>query len=81
MITGVEPAEFLGKYVMEFAIKLITQNSSFSMGKTKTLLRELNQESRNKSLELAAETNAKARAHEDCKKGIAAFLTKNTPAW
>ena len=81
LITGVEPSEFLEKYVMEFATKLITQNSSFSMGETKTLLRELNQESRSKSLDLAAETNAKARAHEDCKKGIAAFLTKTSPDW
>ncbi|SFT98893.1 methylglutaconyl-CoA hydratase [Algoriphagus locisalis] len=81
LITGVEPSEFLEKYVMEFATKLITQNSSFSMGKTKTLLRELNQESRSKSLDLAAETNAKARAHKDCKKGIAAFLTKTSPDW
>ena len=81
LITGVEPSEFLEKYVMEFATKLITQNSSFSMGKTKTLLRELNQESRSKSLDLAAETNANARAHEDCKKGIAAFLTKTSPDW
>jgi methylglutaconyl-CoA hydratase len=81
LITGVEPAEFLGKTVQEFASKLITQNSSFSMSKTKTLLRQLNETERNKSLELAAEANAKARAHEDCKKGIAAFLNKTSPDW
>ncbi|MEB2781376.1 enoyl-CoA hydratase-related protein [Algoriphagus sp. C2-6-M1] len=81
LITGVESSEFLEKYVSDFASKLITQNSSFSMGKTKVLLRELNQENRNKSLELAAEMNANARTHEDCKKGIAAFLNKNTPDW
>ena len=81
LITGVEPSEFLEKYVMEFATKLISQNSAYAMGKTKSLLRKLNQESRNKSLELAAETNAKARAHADCKKGIAAFLNKTTPDW
>ncbi|WP_425636034.1 enoyl-CoA hydratase/isomerase family protein [Algoriphagus yeomjeoni] len=81
LITGVEPSEFLEKYVMEFATKLISQNSDYAMGKTKSLLRELNLESRNKSLELAAETNAKARAHEDCKKGITAFLNKTSPDW
>jgi methylglutaconyl-CoA hydratase len=81
LITGVEPAEFLGKTVQEFASKLITQNSSFSMSKTKTLLRQLNEIERNKSLELAAEANATARAHEDCKKGIAAFLNKTSPDW
>ncbi|RAI91964.1 enoyl-CoA hydratase/isomerase family protein [Algoriphagus yeomjeoni] len=81
LITGVEPSEFLEKYVIEFASKLISQNSGYAMGKTKSLLRKLNLESRNKSLELAAETNAKARAHEDCKKGIAAFLNKTSPDW
>lgn len=81
LITGVEPSEFLEKYVIEFATKLITRNSSFSMGKTKTLLRQLNEAQRNRSLQLAAETNAKARAHEDCEKGIAAFLNKTSPDW
>lgn len=81
LITGVEPSEFLRQAVYEFAYKLITQNSTFSMGKTKTLLRQLNETGRNKSLALAAEVNATARAHEDCKKGIAAFLSKTKPAW
>ncbi len=81
LITGVEPSEFLTKTVKEFAEKLITQNSAYSMGRTKTLLRQLNEVERNKSLQLAAETNAKARAHEDCKKGIAAFLSKTSPDW
>ncbi|PZX50184.1 enoyl-CoA hydratase/isomerase family protein [Algoriphagus chordae] len=81
LITGVEPSEFLEKSVLDFASKLITQNSAFSMGKTKALLRELSQEHRNISLQLAAEANATARAHADCKKGIAAFLSKTTPDW
>lgn len=81
LITGVEPTEFLEKYVREFATMLITQNSGFSMGKTKILLRELNRATRNKWLELAAEMNATTRAHADCKKGIAAFLNKTTPDW
>jgi methylglutaconyl-CoA hydratase len=81
LITGVETAEFLSKSVQEFAAKLITQNSAFSMSKTKTLLRQLNEVERRKSLDLAAETNALARAHEDCKKGIAAFLSKTSPDW
>ncbi|MEP0711415.1 enoyl-CoA hydratase-related protein [Algoriphagus sp.] len=81
LITKVEAAEFLRESVQEFATKLVTQNSAFSMSKTKTLLRQLNENERNKSLDLAAETNANARAHEDCKKGIAAFLSKTSPDW
>ncbi|PZX51870.1 methylglutaconyl-CoA hydratase [Algoriphagus ratkowskyi] len=81
LITVVEPAEFLSQSVQEFALKLISQNSTFSMAKTKALLRQLNETERNKSLQLAAEINAKARAHADCKKGIAAFLSKTSPDW
>lgn len=81
LITSVESAESLSKTVKEFALKLITQNSAFSMSKTKTLLRQLNEVERNKSLDLAAEANASARAHEDCKRGIAAFLSKTSPDW
>ncbi|MDR7129273.1 methylglutaconyl-CoA hydratase [Algoriphagus sp. 4150] len=81
LITGVEASEFLGKSVEEFALKLISQNSTFSMGKTKTLLRQFNEIERNKSLQLAAEVNADARSHEDCKRGIAAFLNKTSPDW
>jgi len=44
-------------------------------------LRELNRESREKSLDYAAELNARARAHADCKKGISAFLQKTKPEW
>ncbi|WP_192345982.1 enoyl-CoA hydratase/isomerase family protein [Algoriphagus sp. Y33] len=81
LITGVEASEFLRRSVEEFALKLVSQNSAFSMGKTKTLLRQLNEIERIKSLQLAAEVNSEARAHEDCKKGIAAFLNKTSPDW
>ena len=35
----------------------------------------------NKALEYAAQTNAKARATDDCKRGIAAFLNKEKLSW
>lgn len=81
LITEVVSSEFLEKSVRDFADKLILKNSTFSMRETKLLLRELNRESRKKSLDYAAELNAKARAHPDCKKGIAAFLQKSKPEW
>lgn len=81
LITMVVTSEFLQKSVQEFATKLVTQNSGYSMSATKTLLRQLNQKERDEQLEMAAIVNAKARAHEDCKKGIAAFLQKETPSW
>jgi len=81
LITEVVPAEELEKRVLDFAQRLIAKNSAFSMSETKMLLRELNRESREKALNFAAELNAKARAHADCKQGIAAFLSKSKPTW
>lgn len=81
LITEVIQSEELKKTVFDFAQKLITNNSSFSMTETKMLLRELTKESRIKALNYAAELNAKARAHADCKHGIAAFISKSKPSW
>lgn len=81
LITEVCHDEFLQKEVMEFANKLIHQNSEFSMSATKNLLRSIHRDRREKALLSAAEVNAKARSHEDCVKGISAFLSKNNPDW
>ena len=81
LITSVEPTEFLEKSVLDFAQKLIAQNSGFSMAETKSFLRSQNEQSRSAALAKAAELNAKARAHADCRKGIAAFLSKSEPNW
>ncbi len=81
LITAVVDAGDLGKKVLEFAKKLVQENSSFSMRETKRLLRSLGKKTRDEALNMAAEANAKARSHEDCVKGIAAFLSKTKPAW
>lgn len=82
LITGYMSGDSLDHWVAhEFAAKLIRENSSFSMSETKRLLRSLGKEARDRALDSAAEANARARAHDDCKKGIAAFLTKNKPTW
>lgn len=82
LITGHMSGDSLDHWVEhEFAAKLIRENSAFSMAETKRLLRSLGKEARDRALDAAAEANARARAHEDCKKGIAAFLTKNKPTW
>lgn len=82
LITGHMDADYLDHWVKhEFAGKLIRENSAFSMSETKRLLRSLGKEARDKALDAAAEANARARAHEDCKRGIAAFLNKSKPTW
>jgi methylglutaconyl-CoA hydratase len=81
LITGVAGDDSLEKEVMEFAEKLIRQNSGFSMGETKKLIRALSQDLRESNLKIAAEINANARAHEDCRKGISTFLNKTESNW
>ncbi|SEG41741.1 enoyl-CoA hydratase/isomerase family protein [Algoriphagus boritolerans] len=81
LITEVVEREFLEKRTREFAEKLATANSPFSMQETKRLLRSLGKAERDRALDLAAEANAKARGHADCVKGIAAFLGKSKPSW
>lgn len=81
LITSVVPSEFLEKSVLDFAHKLISQNSGNSMTETKALLRSFHAKERKIALDYAAKVNAKARAHEDCKRGIATFLNKETINW
>ncbi len=81
LITEVVGDDSLVKEVEIFAQKLIHQNSGFSMGQTKKLLRALSQSYRENALKLAAEVNAAARSHEDCVKGISSFLNKTEPNW
>ncbi|WP_297335753.1 enoyl-CoA hydratase/isomerase family protein [Algoriphagus sp.] len=81
LITSVVPSDFLEKSVLDFASKLTNQNSGNSMTETKALLRSFHAKERKLALENAAEINAKARSHADCKKGIATFLNKETINW
>ena len=81
LITEVVGDDSLVKEVTGFAQKLIRQNSGFSMGQTKKLLRALSQSTRENGLKMAAEINAAARSHEDCVKGISSFLNKTEPNW
>ncbi|MFC3417189.1 enoyl-CoA hydratase/isomerase family protein [Algoriphagus hitonicola] len=81
LITSVVPSDFLEKSVLDFAIKLTNQNSGNSMTETKALLRSFHAKERKLALDYAAEVNAKARSHADCKKGIASFLNKETINW
>lgn len=81
LITEVVEREFLESRTLEFAQKLIMDNSAFSMQETKRLLRSLGQSARQQALDQAAIANAKARGHADCVKGISAFLSKIKPSW
>lgn len=76
LINQVVKAEDLEQKVFEFAINLIRSNSAKSMQLTKQLIANVQSLSLEDGLEQAAVMNAHARATEDCKAGIAAFLNK-----
>ncbi len=67
--------------VIAFAQELITKNSAQSMAATKQMMANVQNLSLEESLNLAAQQNAKARATDDCKKGIASFLNKKDIIW
>lgn len=71
----------LEKSVEAFALKMIHNNSSQSMELTKRLIADVQSMKLEAALDHAAHQNAKARATEDCKKGIAAFLNKQELRW
>ncbi len=71
----------LDEWVEEKANQLINGNSGQSMAMVKEMLAQVPSMSIGKALEYAAETNAKARETEDCKKGISSFLNKEKLNW
>lgn len=81
LINQVVTAEELEQSVFEFASTLIRSNSAQSMQLTKQLMAEVQSLSLEDGLTLAAKMNAQARATEDCKAGIAAFLNKQELTW
>ena len=81
LVNKVVDAEKLSQTVYEFAQHLIQNNSGQSMAFTKQMIAEVQEMGLTEGLQYAAQQNAKARASEDCKKGIAAFLNKETPSW
>lgn len=81
MVNYVVAHEELSSQVNQMAEKLCLQNSAQSMGTTKLMIARVQEMPVNEALEYAAEMNAKGRATDDCKKGIAAFLNKEDLTW
>ena len=81
MITELVPADELTNYVHAFATRLATQNSGEAMARTKALLLSMDGLPVVEATALAAVANAEARASDDCKKGVGAFLRKEKVVW
>jgi methylglutaconyl-CoA hydratase len=71
----------LGSKTEEFAQHLIKNNSALSMTITKEMIDRVQSMNLDEALRYAATMNAEARASDDCKKGVAAFLNKENLTW
>ncbi len=69
------------KTVDEFAQELCVTNSGHSMMLTKKMIAEVQSLSLEEALQYACEKNADARSSDDCKRGIASFLSKEKLSW
>jgi methylglutaconyl-CoA hydratase len=81
LVNYIVSKEGLEKSVSEFAQRLIKNNSGQSMMQTKHLIADVQSLPLAEALDLAATQNAKARATDDCKRGIEAFLAKQELIW
>lgn len=81
MITRVVEKSMIEKEVEAFALQLVNQTAAQSLATTKLLISEVQDLPLDEALEFAARENAKARATEDCKKGIDSFLQKKELKW
>lgn len=81
LINAVVSAQDMEKHIEDFCAMLTSKNSGQSMAFTKQMIADVQSMSLEVGLNYAAEMNAKARASEDCKKGIASFLNKESISW
>lgn len=81
LVNTIVPKEALEQEVYTFARRLITTNSATSMEYTKQMIAAVQSLSLEDALTFASTMNAKARASEDCIKGIQAFLNKEKISW
>jgi methylglutaconyl-CoA hydratase len=81
LVNKVVDKDLLEKEVADFAQHLITTASTQSLALTKKMIGEVQHMKLDEALDYAAQQNANARASDDCKKGIDAFLNKKTPTW
>ena len=71
----------IAEYVLGLAHQICETTSSQAVAKVKEMLRAIPAMNREQALDYAAKQNALARASEDCKKGIDAFLSKQPLNW
>ena len=81
LVTRAVPAERLDAEVEALCLELATETSASAIAQTKALLADLPGMSLAEALAHAARVNADARATDDCRAGVDAFLGKTDPPW
>ncbi|MCW3467729.1 enoyl-CoA hydratase/isomerase family protein [Chitinophaga nivalis] len=81
LITAVVPAAEIAAHVAKVAASLCNDTSAHSLNVTKQLIGTVLDLPLSEGLAHAATLNAQTRGHEDCKRGIAAFLNKEKLTW
>lgn len=81
VVTRVVDKNMLQQEVLEFARQLISTASAQSLALTKQMISDVQQLPLEEALDFAARQNAHARSTDDCKRGIEAFLQKQTLKW
>lgn len=81
LVNEVVSPDRLQQRVRELAEHLCTTNSAQAMAKVKQLMVQVAEMPLEEALTHAATQNALARATPDCRRGIAAFLNKQTLSW
>lgn len=81
LVNGVAEPDQLAQVVLDFARKLVKQNSAHSMELTKGIIAKVQDLPLQEALEYAASVNARARSTDDCRKGVQAFLDKKDLNW
>jgi methylglutaconyl-CoA hydratase len=81
IITGINKPETIAEEVHQFAVKLCNTTSAQSIATTKEMLAKVPELTLLEAIDYATNMNAHARASDDCKKGIGAFLNKEKLSW
>lgn len=81
LINKIFSKETISEEVYGFAQELCTKTSGESLELTKKMIANIQSMNYSDAFNFAAEMNAKARASNDCKKGIASFLNKEKLNW
>ena len=81
LVTRVVDAAELQSKVDEFSAQIARDNSGEAMAVTKQMLADIQSMSLQDALSHGVEMNAKARATDDCRRGVEAFLQREKVNW